>query len=142
MILYKLICKDCEISFDSWFSSSEEYEKLKKRKLLICHFCDSFNIQKTLMSPSIFKSKKSTKDNNHELKAKKVRKIILKYQNFIKENFDHVGENFPYEARSTHYKNKKNPRGIYGTASKKDLKELKDEGIEIETIPWIKDNIN
>ena len=53
-----------------------------------------------------------------------------------------MGENFPYEARSIHYKNKKNPKGIYGTASKKDLKELKDEGIEIETIPWIKDNIN
>jgi len=31
MIKYKLICKDCELLFDSWFASSEEYEKLKKR---------------------------------------------------------------------------------------------------------------
>ena len=52
MILYKLICKDCEISFDSWFSSSKEYEKLKKNKFLNCHTCGSLNVQKTLMSPA------------------------------------------------------------------------------------------
>ena len=32
MIKYKLNCKNCEISFDSWFASSQEYEKLKKKK--------------------------------------------------------------------------------------------------------------
>ena len=31
MIKYKLACKDCEITFDSWFASSKEYEKLKKK---------------------------------------------------------------------------------------------------------------
>ena len=30
MIKYKLTCKDCDTSFDSWFASSGEYEKLKK----------------------------------------------------------------------------------------------------------------
>ena len=34
MIKYKLICKNCELSFDSWFSSSSEYEKLKKKDFL------------------------------------------------------------------------------------------------------------
>ena len=33
MIKYKLICKDCNFLFDSWFASSKEYEKLKKKKL-------------------------------------------------------------------------------------------------------------
>ena len=57
MIIYKLICKDCEISFDSWFSSSKEYEKLKKKKFLNCHFCNSLNVGKGLMSPSVSTSK-------------------------------------------------------------------------------------
>ena len=57
MIKYKLICKDCDISFDSWFSSSKEYEKLKKKKFLNCHICNSLNVEKTLMSPSVFISK-------------------------------------------------------------------------------------
>ena len=33
MIKYKLICKNCNNIFDSWFSNSKEYEKLKKEKI-------------------------------------------------------------------------------------------------------------
>ena len=142
MILYKLICKDCEVSFDSWFSSSGEYEKLKKQKFLNCHACDSLNVQKTLMSPSVFRSKNNIKTNNLELKAREVKKTISEYQNFIKQNFDYVGENFSYEARSAHYENKKTSRGVYGTASKKELKELKEEGIKVEMMPWVKISSN
>jgi len=138
MILYKLICKDCEISFDSWFSSSKEYENLKKKKFLNCHVCDSLNVQKTLMSPSVFRSKSNTRIDSQDLKGKEIRKTISEYQNFIKKNLDYVGENFAYEARSMHYENKKAIKGIYGTASKQDLKELNEEGIEVELVPWIK----
>ena len=31
MIKYKLICKNCDLTFDSWFSTSKEFEKLKKK---------------------------------------------------------------------------------------------------------------
>mgnify|MGYP001243817714 FL=1 len=142
MIVYKLICKDCEISFDSWFSSSKEYEKLKKKKFLNCHVCNSLNVEKTLMSPSVFKSKNNIKIDNHDLKFKEIKKTISKYQNFIRKNFDYVGENFTYEARSIHYKNKKISKGIYGKATQDDLKELKEEGIEVEMAPWIKNTKN
>ena len=53
-----------------------------------------------------------------------------------------MGESFAYKARSIYYKNKKVSKGIYGTASKKDLKELKEEGIEIETALWAKNITN
>jgi hypothetical protein len=142
MIKFRLICKDCEITFDSWFSASKEYERLKKKNLLNCHICSSLNIRKTLMSPSVFKLKDNFKNDKQIQKYKETKKIILKYQDFIKKNFDYVGENFTYEARSSHYKNKKNSRGVYGMATKKDLKELKEEGIETKIIHWIKDNTN
>ena len=138
MIKYRLICKDCETAFDSWFSTSKEYERLKKKNFINCHICNSLNVEKTLMSPNIFKPKTV----NQIKKYKETKKIILKYQEFIKKNFDYVGENFAYEARSVHYKNKKSSKGIYGTATKEDLKELKEEGIEAKLIPWIKDNTN
>ena len=77
-----------------------------------------------------------------KLKYKEIKKIISEYQNFIKKNFDYVGENFAYEARSIHYENKKTSKGIYGTATKEDLKELKEEGIEADIIPWIKNTTN
>ena len=142
MILYKLICKDCDVSFDSWFSSSREYEKLKKTNFLNCHSCGSLNVQKSLMSPNIFKSKDNIKIDNQSLEDKKIKKKILEYQNFIKKNCDYVGKNFAYEARSMHYKDKKFSKGVYGIASKDDLKELNEEGIEVDMMPWVKDITN
>jgi hypothetical protein len=142
MIKYRLICKDCETTFDSWFSSSKEYERLKKKYFVNCHICNSVSVEKTLMSPTVFMSKNVSKIDSQIQKYKKTKKVILKYQQFIKKNFDYVGENFAYEARSLHYKNKKALKGIYGTTTKEDLKELKEEGIETELIPWIKDNTN
>ena len=142
MIKYRLICKDCETTFDSWFSSSKEYERLKKKDFVNCHICNSVSVEKTLMSPTVFMSKNVSKIDSQIQKYKKTKKVILKYQQFIKKNFDYVGENFAYEARSLHYKNKKASKGIYGTATKENLKELKEEGIETEIIPWIKDNMN
>jgi hypothetical protein len=142
MIKYKLICSDCEIYFDSWFSSSKEYEKLKKQKFLNCHICNSLNVEKTLMSPSVLKSKSNFKNSTKEKKQKEIKRTIFEYQKFIKKNFNYVGENFAYEARSIHYKNKKASKGIYGSATEEEVKELKEEGIEAETIPWIKNKDN
>ena len=138
MIKYKLICKDCDNSFDSWFSSSNEYEKLNKQKFINCNNCNSLNIEKTLMSPSVFTSKKNTE----EKKYKEIKKTISEYQKFIKNNFDYVGENFAYKVRSIHYENRKDQKGIYGSATQEELKELKEEGIETEMIPWIKNTNN
>ena len=142
MIKYKLECKNCDLTFDSWFASSKEYEKLKKKKLLNCHICNSMNIEKTLMSPNVLIPKNELNINKEIKKFKETKELISKYQKFIEKNFDYVGENFVYEARSIHYKSKKTKKGIYGTASKQDLKELKEEGIKTEMIPWIKDTMN
>jgi len=142
MIIYNLICKNCDLLFDSWFSSSMEYEKLKKKKILNCHVCNSINIEKNLMSPNLLRSKNNNKINNQDSKSREMKKIISEHQNFIKKNFDYVGENFTYEARSIHYNDKKVSKGIYGTATKEDLKELKEEGIVTEMIPWVRDNTN
>ena len=52
MIKYNLKChKNHE--FESWFSSSEEFEKLNKKKLLECIYCSSNNINKSIMSPMV-----------------------------------------------------------------------------------------
>ena len=143
MIKYKLICKDCETTFDSWFPSSKEYEKLKKRKFLNCHFCNSLNVGKALMSPNVSIQKNDLRDiNSPNEKYREIKKTISKYQKFIKKNFEYVGENFIYEARSLHYKNKKRDKGVYGTATKEDLNELNEEGIKTEMIPWIKNTTN
>jgi hypothetical protein len=142
MIKYKLACNDCDMAFDSWFASSKEFEKLKKKKLLVCHICNSSNVDKTLMAPGLVNNKKNLNNRLELTKYENVKKTIKNYQKFIKDNFKYVGENFAYEARSIHYEGKKKSKGIYGNASKKDLIELKEEGINTQMIPWIEDKDN
>ena len=77
-----------------------------------------------------------------EKELKVIKRKIVEYQNFIKKNFEYVGKNFAYEARSIHYDKKKKKKGIYGTASLSEINELKEEGIETNTIPWIKEKNN
>ena len=142
MIKYKLNCKNCDLSFDSWFSSSEEFEKLKKKNFLNCHNCNSKKIEKTLMAPKLISKSSNKKFNQKNIKFKEINQKVKEYQKFIKKNFEYVGENFSYEARSIHYDNKKKDKRIYGTASNDEIKELREEGIETQNIPWIENNKN
>ena len=142
MIKYKLICKECNNLFDSWFSTSKEFEKLKKLKHINCYNCNSLKVEKTLMSPSVLNSKKNKSETRENKKYIKIKNKIKKYQKFIKNNFDYVGENFSYEARSIHYNDKKRDKGIYGNATTKEVKELEEEGIDTEIIPWLNENEN
>tara|TARA_B100000287_G_C20601184_1_gene768156 strand:+ start:678 stop:1103 length:426 start_codon:yes stop_codon:yes gene_type:complete len=141
MIKYQLKCKKCKNIFDSWFSSSKEFEKLKKLKLINCESCKSLQIEKSIMSPRI-SSKLIKNDEANLSKIREVKTKIKDFQRFIKKNFDYVGENFSYEARSIHYGNKKYKKGIYGKASVEEIHELNNEGIETAQIPWVKDNEN
>ena len=142
MIKYKLICKNCDLKFDSWFASSNEYERLKRKKLLNCHKCNSYEVEKTIMAPRLINSKSKIDKKIDLEKYNNVKKTIKDYQKFIKDNFKYVGDNFAYEARSIHYNGEKKSKGIYGTASKEDLKELKEEGIDAQMIPWIDEKEN
>ena len=142
MIKYKLKCKNCKLTFDSWFASSLEYEKLKRKKLISCHICNSIKVEKTLMAPKMLNRGLKDKSIKEFKKYKNINRKLKEYQKFIKNNFEDVGDNFAYEARSIHYNNKKNKKGIFGNASKDEIKELKDEGINTEIIPWFEDKNN
>ena len=141
MIKYCLKCKNCSSEFESWFSSSNEFDRLKKLKHLNCQKCNSTKIEKTLMTPNLTNSKNKSFYQN-EKKIKEVKYQLKKYQKFVKDNFEFVGDNFAYEARSIHYNKKKKKKGIYGNASFEEVRELKSEGIESEILPWIDDKEN
>tara|TARA_B100000242_G_scaffold271741_1_gene224132 strand:+ start:219 stop:641 length:423 start_codon:yes stop_codon:yes gene_type:complete len=140
MIKYLLICKNCSLEFESWFASSKEFDKLKKLNFLNCQSCKSQKIEKSLMKPNLANT--SFKNDKISINNKIIKKKLKEYQKFIKKNFEYVGENFAYEARSVHYNKNKTKKNIYGIASKEDVKELKEEGIDTTTIPWVEDKEN
>ena len=141
MIKYQLNCKKCQKKFDSWFSSSKEYERLKKKKLLNCISCGSIKVEKSLMSPNFF-SKNNKITTQDEKKVLEIRNKLKEYKKFVEKNLDYVGDDFAYEARSIHYGGKKRKKGIYGKASKEEIKDLSEEGIETQVIPWLEDKEN
>ena len=133
MIKYNLAC-ECGKDFESWFSSSTEYDVLKKRKLVNCIYCNSTSVKKSIMSPNLpVKSQKKSKKVELE---KNIKKQLLNFRRYIEKNCKNVGDNFPQEARNIHY-DKKTSKGIYGKATQEEANELLEEGIEVGTIPWI-----
>ena len=132
MIKYNLIC-ECGKTFESWFSSSNEYDVLRRKKLINCIYCDSILVRKSVMAPNLFnKTNKISKNTNLE---KKIKKQLLDLRKYIEKNCKNVGDNFPREARSIHY-DKKTSKGIYGKATPEETAELLEEGIDVATIPW------
>ena len=135
MIKYNLECEYGHV-YESWFLSSTDYETLIKKKLINCVQCNSTVVRKTLMTPNLSgKSNKVKKNNKFE---RIVRKELVKFRNYIEKNCKDVGDNFPREARSIHY-DKNSSKSIYGKATPEETEELLEEGIDVATIPWIKD---
>ena len=134
MIKYILKCKNNH-EFESWFSDSCEFDKLKKKKFINCITCGSQNIEKSIMSPRIIKNSKNTisTENNKYLKIKK---DLLNLRKFIEKNFENVGDKFSSKVRTIYYDSKQK-KNIYGTITKKEREELEEEGISISSIPWL-----
>ena len=133
MIKYNLICK-CGETFESWFSSSSEFDSLCKKKFIKCIYCESSSVKKTVMAPNLFsKSNKVFKKTKLE---KNIKKQLLNFRKYIEKNCKNVGEDFTKEARNIYY-DKKKSQGIYGKATSEETSELLEEGIEVTTIPWV-----
>ena len=77
MIKYTLQCKNLH-QFESWFRTSDDYDKLNNKKMLSCEICGSKSISKSLMSPSV-----SSKENQQMKKT--LENIPLKEQKLIKQ---------------------------------------------------------
>ena len=63
MIKYNLKCENNH-EFESWFSNSDEFEKLNKKKLLECIYCASKIIEKNIMAPML----SNIKNKNNQIK--------------------------------------------------------------------------
>ena len=140
MIKYLLKCKN-KHEFESWFSESKEFEKLKKRKLIECIFCRSKDVDKSIMSPNVVAKNNIVEKKFNNKEFNKIKKDLIKIRKFVEKNFEFVGYRFTREIRDIYYNNKKN-KNIYGTATLEEKLELKEEGIDLASVPWIESKEN
>ena len=133
MIKYSLSC-ECGHSFESWFLNSSEYDRLLKKKLVVCDACNSSSVKKSIMAPNLT-SKSNVNFQDDKLK-RNIRKKLLEIRSYVEKNCKYVGDSFTREARIIHY-DKKTSQNIYGKATPEEAAELQEEGIEVTTIPWV-----
>ena len=139
MIKYNLKCNN-EHEFESWFSDSDEFDKLKSKKLLECIFCSSKNINKSIMAPMV----SGTKERNIQIQELNENLVnekdkLLKLRKFVESNFEYVEKDFSKRVREIYY-DKKNKKTIYGTTTAEEREELEEEGIDLLSIPWFEKN--
>tara|TARA_B100000965_G_scaffold106781_1_gene88107 strand:- start:48 stop:473 length:426 start_codon:yes stop_codon:yes gene_type:complete len=141
MIKYNLKCENNH-EFESWFSDSNEFDKLSKKKLLECIYCSSNKIRKSIMAPMV-SGIQPNQENGLSLLDKKLsnkKKQLLKIREHIEKNFEFVGDKLSQKVREVYY-DKRTKKSIYGTATPEEREELADEGIDLISVPWVdKDN--
>ena len=122
MIKYNLKCQN-DHEFESWFSNSDEFEKLNNKNLLECIYCNSRKIKKSIMAPNISNTiNKKNKINIDFKDYKNENNKILKLKQYIEKNFNYVGKDFSKVIREIYY-DKKNNKAIYGTTTPEERKE-------------------
>ena len=136
MIRYTLNC-DKGHQFESWFSDSASFEKLKEKGHLECAVCSSKKVEKSLMAPVVTPKKKETLLSKQSALEKEIKALKQK----IKATATDVGENFSAEARAMHY-GEKEEKPIVGKTTIDEAKELAEEGIPFTPLPWSNDKVN
>ena len=151
MILYELRCGK-DHNFEAWFKDSTAYESQARREEVECPICSDTSVQKAPMAARLSgvgreksniavtaapgdASPKSPAENRAREVAREILTAMKKVHKHVEENCDYVGDKFADEARAIHY-GETEERGIYGEATQEEAKELEDEEIPVQRLPF------
>lgn len=152
MILFDLICSGGH-RFEAWFKSGDAFEWQQQDNAIQCPICGDRSVVKAPMAPRLALGAAAPDGegtNGGKIDSGKsgggepmtpeaevmMREVLGHLRRHVEETCSYVGPAFPEEARRIHYGECEN-RDIYGEASLEQAEELRDEGIEIRSIPWM-----
>jgi hypothetical protein len=131
MIRYALRC-DREHRFDSWFGSSDDFDRLTDAGMVACAVCGSSAIEKDLMAPSVASSAPAP---DLRAPASPAEQALAELRRRIEGSADDVGRDFAAEARRIH-DGLAPERAIIGEARPSEARALLDDGIPVAPLPW------
>jgi hypothetical protein len=120
--------------FDGWFPGLEACDKQLSAGLVNCPDCNSTKVRKALMAPAVATKKQDSPMDKRQVAMAAQQAVMAKLREHVENNFEHVGDRFPEEARRIHY-GETEKRDIYGEASVEEARELVEEGVEIAPLP-------
>jgi hypothetical protein len=141
VITYSLVC-DNSHKFDAWFKSAEAYEEQHGRGIVTCPMCNSTRVEKALMAPALSRSNpdKVSLSSGHPMQAE-IREMMRAMRRKVTSEADYVGDKFAEEARKIHFK-EADARGIYGEATRDEVAELIDDGVDFLPLPHLPEEAN
>ncbi len=146
MIRFTLRCAD-DHRFESWFQSSDAFDKLIAAGMVNCAICGSTQVEKALMSPKIRAPKIRAADNRDSKTqgdaphddappSDIARQALAELKRHVEQNSDYVGMNFAREARDIR-DGLAPDRSIYGEARPDEARKLIEDGIPVAPLPFV-----
>ncbi len=143
MIRFSLKCPDAHV-FESWFKSSDAFDKLTTAGMVSCPECGQVTREKALMTPRVPKKENAQTAQEpgaqatHALAApaSPAEKALQALRKEVQDNSEYVGDGFASEARRIHTGDAPE-RSIYGEATPKDAAELSEDGINVAPLPFM-----
>lgn len=132
MIRYALACDQAH-EFEGWFGSSADYDAQADAGQIGCPTCGSTAVTKQIMAPMVAGTKRNAPDMTPAAREVMMQ-AMAEVRQHVEDNFDYVGDTFADEARAIHAGKSEN-RGIYGEATPAEVRELKEEGVNIAPLP-------
>lgn len=140
MIVFDLGCENNH-RFEGWFASGHDFDQQLEHKLITCPVCSNANVVRLPHATHIRStpaarpaSRSAPTPGNGQQYANVGKDVLVKLVEKIMEHTEDVGSAFPEEARKIHYRETAERR-IRGTASREEVEELVDEGIEVVALP-------
>ena len=135
MIVYNLACDNAH-QFEGWFNSAEDFARQHRAGQLSCPACGSAEIVKQPSAPYV--STGAREQPQPQAAAPATAEVIKMFRakmlEYIQAHTEDVGRQFPDEARKIHYREAPE-RAIRGQATREEVGELRDEGIDVVQVP-------
>jgi hypothetical protein len=132
MIVYNLTCDNAH-RFEGWFASPQEFNRQAAKGTVVCPVCSSSGVSRQPSAPYVKTGAGEPAAQEPAGLMEAVRKRLVEH---IVRNTEDVGPQFPEEARRIHYREAP-LRSIRGQASSHEVDALREEGIEVHSIPAI-----
>ncbi|MEW6123103.1 MAG: DUF1178 family protein [Pseudomonadota bacterium] len=164
MIRYALHCIQGH-AFESWFASSESYERQRGLSLVACPHCGSTSVEKSIMAPAVARTDRGRAraeapeappaapapapqpapaaapvammgEGEMEL-----RRMLKELRAHVTRTADYVGDEFAALARKMH-EGEVEHRSIYGEATPDEVKALREDEVEVFPLPLLPEDRN
>ncbi|WP_418320598.1 DUF1178 family protein [Piscinibacter sakaiensis] len=154
MKVFNLRCS-LDHRFEGWFASEDDYLSQLDRGLMVCPVCGSAAIDRLPSAPrlAVSRSRRPAEQGKVDRsdaaaavtesapprdggppREMALQSMWLQAVRHVMANTDDVGERFPEEARRMHY-GEIDERAIRGRASRDEAEALREEGIEVMSLP-------